>query len=336
MPVSQTQSSGAYTDIASLQTLKAKGKNGDPEAIKQVAKQFEAIFLQLMLQSMRKTVTPSEEFSNEKAMYYDLFDKQVALEMSDHGGIGMTKMLMAQLGAASKESSEKEQSTELSPAKIFSGQATIPTSSNVSVFSATIDKVTEISKPEAIVKPVAIAAETVSKKNTGLDVDFTSPAEFIRQLWHGASDIIAESGLDPRTIIAQAALETGWGKHVIKKPDGESSNNLFGIKSNNGWLGDKVSATTLEFKDGLMSKAKESFRAYENMLESIKDYVSFISDNTRYKDAVANKENPEQYARELQRAGYATDPDYADKIINIINGKEFRNFFDVSGIKVDG
>ena len=341
MPLSGLQAGNTYTDISSLQTLKGRTKDGDHEATKQVAKQFEAIFLQMMLASMRKTVQVNEEFGNEKSMYYDLFDKQVAIEMSNRGGIGITKMMMSQLGV-DESKSNNEKSAELnSLVTAFTNNASLPKSSGVS---------TDVSKLKEALSVKEVADVTFEDVKTNIDkavpaaevedvkteLNFNSPIEFIRQLWHSAGDMIAEKGLDPRAIIAQAALETGWGKHVIKKSDGESSHNMFGIKSNNGWSGDKVLANTLEYKDGVMARAKESFRSYDSLVDSVKDYVQFISDNARYKDAVANQNNPERYVQELQRAGYATDPNYADKIINIINGKEFKQFFDATGIKVDG
>lgn len=338
MPVSEFQTSSAYTDMASLKVLKGQSKAGDSQAIKEVAQQFEAIFLQMMLTSMRKTVEVNEEFSNEKSMYYDLFDKQVAMDMSSNGGIGMSKMIMAQL---MKDPQQAE--------KIAGQDLSLPAAPG-QYKRAVMQKVAATMPVVANDKPVQTEA-VVEKKSTALSVEtvktekpvtenkaiegfqFESPMQFLRQLWHGASDIIAESGLDPRVIIAQAALETGWGKYIIKKADGQSSHNLFGIKSGNGWSGNKVTATTLEYKNGVMDKAKESFRAYDSLIESVKDYVAFVKGSERYKVAIANQDNPQRYAAELQRAGYATDPNYAEKIINIMNGREFKQFFNVTGIK---
>jgi len=341
MPVNGFQTSSAYTDLSSLKALKGQSKAGDSQAIKEVAQQFEAIFLQMMLSSMRKTVEINEEFSNEKSMYYDLFDKQVAMEMSSHGGIGMAKMIMSQLTGKAQQSEEKQAHGLQMPIRPAHVNKAVSQKTSIDLPSVKIQKATQsesVIAQKLNVKPVETVEvkkplEAVSEAKEIKGFQFDSPMQFLRQLWHGTSDIIGKSGLDPRAIIAQAALETGWGKHIIKKADGQSSNNLFGIKSSNDWSGGKVTATTLEYKNGAMDKYRESFRTYESLTDSIKDYVEFITGNERYKTAVANQENPERYATELQRAGYATDPNYAEKIVNIMNGKEFKQFFDASGIK---
>ena len=334
MPVTGFQTNNAYTDVASLQSLKGKSRTGDDGAIKEVAQQFEAVFLQMMLSSMRKTVPVNEEFSNEKSMYYDLFDKQVAMDMSSKGGIGLAKMMMTQLSKNPQAIESLQQAALNIPAAPVHNSAPV-----VPAVQAEVQQPVQIKSAQRLQQqdttPVKAEKEQVvnSKKE---DFKFDSPLEFLRQIWHSASDVIAESGLDPRAIIAQAALETGWGKHIIKNTDGNSSHNLFGIKSNNGWSGAKVLANTLEYKDGVMAKSNESFRSYDSFMDSVRDYIGFITNNERYKNAVARQDDPVAYANELQRAGYATDPDYADKITNIINGKEFRQFFDVSGIKAGG
>jgi len=334
MPVTESQATAVYTDFNALTALKGQSRSGDGKITKEVAKQFEAIFLQMMLSSMRKTVQVNEEFGNEKSTYYDLFDKQVAMEMSGHGGIGLADMLMVQLGG--QQPLAEKQKIDMRPPERVS-KINLPTHYPVQVNAAPAYKPQIMSlMNSSLPKDVASNASGVKGIKPASELKFDSPMQFIRQLWHATSDFIAEKGLNPRAIIAQAALETGWGKHIIKKPDGQSSHNLFGIKSNNGWSGDKVLANTLEFKNGVMDQSKESFRSYESLMDSVRDYVGFITGNDRYKVAIANQDNPDNYISELQRAGYATDPEYAQKIINIMNGKEFKQFFNASGIKNDG
>ena len=124
-------------------------------------------------------------------------------------------------------------------------------------------------------------------------------------------------GVDPRYLVAQAALETGWGKSIIRTRDGESSHNLFGIKSHNSWEGDSARVLTTEYRGGKAVKEAASFRAYDSYAHSFDDYVSFLQGNGRYEKALASTDKPEQFARELQKAGYATDPQYARKIAQI-------------------
>ncbi|WP_028694553.1 flagellar assembly peptidoglycan hydrolase FlgJ [Pseudomonas cremoricolorata] len=146
---------------------------------------------------------------------------------------------------------------------------------------------------------------------------FSGSDEFVRTMLPMAEEAAKRIGIDPRYLVAQAALETGWGKSVMRNSDGSSSHNLFGIKATGKWQGGEASAITSEFRDGKFVKERAAFRSYDSYADSFHDLVSLLQDNGRYKDAVASADKPEQFARELQKAGYATDPDYARKIISI-------------------
>jgi flagellar protein FlgJ len=146
---------------------------------------------------------------------------------------------------------------------------------------------------------------------------FTSKDEFITAMLPMAEQAAQKIGVDPRYLVAQAALETGWGKSIIRTRDGESSHNLFGIKSHNSWEGDSARVLTTEYRGGKAVKEAASFRAYDSYAHSFEDYVSFLQGNGRYEKALASTDKPEQFARELQKAGYATDPQYARKIAQI-------------------
>jgi len=146
---------------------------------------------------------------------------------------------------------------------------------------------------------------------------FSGSDEFVNTMLPMAEKAAKRIGIDPRYLVAQAALETGWGKSVMRNPDGSSSHNLFGIKATGKWQGGEASAITSEFREGKFVKERAAFRSYDSYEDSFHDLVSLLQDNGRYKDAVASADKPEQFARELQKAGYATDPDYARKIISI-------------------
>ena len=146
---------------------------------------------------------------------------------------------------------------------------------------------------------------------------FNSKDDFIAAMLPMAEQAAEKIGVDPRYLVAQAALETGWGKSIIRQQDGSSSHNLFGIKTHNTWDGDSARVLTTEYKNGKPVKEAASFRAYESYAHSFDDYVSFLQGNGRYEKALASTENPEQFARELQKAGYATDPQYARKVAQI-------------------
>lgn len=146
---------------------------------------------------------------------------------------------------------------------------------------------------------------------------FTSKDEFIAAMLPMAEQAAEKIGVDARYLVAQAALETGWGKSIIRQQDGTSSHNLFGIKSHNSWDGESARVLTTEFKGGKAVKEAASFRSYDSYAHSFDDYVSFLQSNGRYEKALDATQNPEQFARELQKAGYATDPQYARKVAQI-------------------
>ncbi|CAI8718081.1 flagellar assembly peptidoglycan hydrolase FlgJ [Pseudomonas sp. IT-P260] len=153
---------------------------------------------------------------------------------------------------------------------------------------------------------------------------FSSADEFVNTMLPMAKEAAARIGVDPRYLVAQAALETGWGKSVMRAQDGSSSHNLFGIKASSNWIGDSARAITSEFRNGQMVKETAQFRSYASYKDSFHDLVTLLQTNNRYQDVVKSADNPEQFVRELQKAGYATDPNYATKISQI--AKQMNSF----------
>jgi flagellar protein FlgJ len=151
-----------------------------------------------------------------------------------------------------------------------------------------------------------------------------SREDFVTELWPHAERAAQKLGVDPRVLVAQAALESGWGQHVMQHGNGHSSNNLFGIKADTRWDGDQVRAKTMEFRNGALAREQAAFRAYASPAESMADYADFITSNPRYQDAIGTAD-PQRYALELQRAGYATDPAYAHKIVSILTDDRFQD-----------
>ena len=151
-----------------------------------------------------------------------------------------------------------------------------------------------------------------------------TPEAFVAEVWPHAQAAAAELGVDPRMLVAQAALETGWGRSVMRGPDGRPSHNLFGIKATGGWQGAAVTQGTMEFRGGVMQRERAAFRAYGSVAESFADYVKLVRDNPRYRDAVAAGTNGARFAEALERAGYATDPQYAEKLKAIAGGPTLR------------
>jgi len=146
-----------------------------------------------------------------------------------------------------------------------------------------------------------------------------TPESFVSRIWHHAQQAAHELGVNVRALIAQAALETGWGKHEIKGQDGKNAHNLFGIKAT-GWKGERAKITTHEYRNGVRQNENADFRAYSSVAESFADYVKLLKANPRYQKALKSGDNVHGFASALQQAGYATDPGYAEKINAIANG----------------
>ena len=153
-----------------------------------------------------------------------------------------------------------------------------------------------------------------------------SAEDFVRQLHPYAEQAAKELGVEPKVILAQAALETGWGRSLIKNSNGSNSFNLFNIKADKSWQGKQAQVPTLEFEQGIAKKVNAGFRSYASFQESFQDYVDFIKSNPRYGDALKQAGNGDRYLHELQRAGYATDPNYANKVMSIYHGNTMTGF----------
>jgi flagellar protein FlgJ len=156
---------------------------------------------------------------------------------------------------------------------------------------------------------------------------FASQDEFVATMLPLAKDAAARIGVDPSVLVAQAALETGWGKSIMRSDDGSNSHNLFGIKAQGGWQGAQARAITSEFRDGQMVKETADFRSYDSYADSFHDLVNVLQNNNRYQGVLKAADNPVQFVKELQKAGYATDPDYASKISQIAKQmKSYQNY----------
>ncbi|MDO7895342.1 flagellar assembly peptidoglycan hydrolase FlgJ [Pseudomonas citrulli] len=169
------------------------------------------------------------------------------------------------------------------------------------------------SKPDMQVYGRAVAQPPLAPARKA----FRDADEFVNAMLPMAKEAADRIGVDPRYLVAQAALETGWGKSVMRQPDGSSSHNLFGIKASQNWKGDSARAITSEFRNGAMVKETAEFRSYASYRDSFHDLVNLLQSNSRYQDVLKSADNPEQFVRELQKAGYATDPNYASKISHI-------------------
>lgn len=274
-------------DPNSFGDIKRLARENSPEANKAVAKQFEAMFLQVVMKSMRDTVPSDGAFDSESTKFYQgLADQQLVMQLAQKGGLGLAAVIERQLDGKA-------------PLRLPSYDLKGP--------------------PQG-----AAATSEGQGAAPRLGAPYSAPAQdFVASAWPQASKAAATLGVPPHFLVAQAALETGWGKSVLRRADGSSSNNLFNIKAGPGWTGDVVEARTTEYEDGKPVSRVERFRAYASMAESFQDYARLIGSSPRYA-AVAGQQDPASFARALQQGGYATDPAYADKLTRVINGDTLR------------
>lgn len=306
-----------YIDQNSLAGLKNKARNNDPESSNAVAKQFESLFIQIMLKSMRETDFGGDIFGGSGTeMYRDMMDKQMSVDLSSGKGIGIAEVLAKQIDdiRARQSGSLSDAVGHMSTGGVESKSAHEPKklpSINIRENHAVMsDKGREAPVGESVMS----AAHEIS-----------SPEEFVRVLWNDADAAAKSIGVDTRMLLAQAALETGWGKKIIKNADGTSSFNLFGIKAGKGWEGKTATVPTIEYENGVAVRKRDAFRSYNSPRESFADYVNFLKSNPRYADALKSAHNGEEFVRKLQDAGYATDPSYAKKISAIASGDRLNN-----------
>lgn len=307
-----------FHDISSLDSIRKEALTGGDEraALKKAAEQFESIFMQMLFKSMRKA---NEAFKDKDSPYNangvkffeDMHDQQLSRELSNQGALGLADMIVDQLMPDTKK---------YMPA----GVMRLNDANTVTQKPVVADKAANVSAnllPQSTAS--TISSTTKEPVQTTGEV-YKSAKDFIEGVWDSAKESASKIGLNPAVMVAQAALETGWGKHVINKMDGNSSFNLFNIKADKSWQGDKAHKTTLEFEQGMPVKKFAAFRAYESVQDSFNDFVSFIKENPRYQNAMQQVGDAQSYLSELQNAGYATDPNYAKKIMNVLERPEFQ------------
>lgn len=286
-----------FTDLQGLNRLREMNRNDDPEALQAVARQFESIFTHMMLKSMR-----SASFGNDLTggyqmdFYRDMFDQQIAVEMSESGGIGLADMIARELGGTARNASAN---TARSSLEALRQRA-------VTVM------------PETDPAASAPAARGVEDMEPG------SPRAFVERLLPAARPVAERLGVEPQLILAQAALETGWGRSMIRDGEGRNSFNLFGIKAGRDWQGPAVTVPTMEFEQGLPVRRMDQFRAYASPSDSLADYARLLENSPRYQEALGQGNDARAFGEALQAGGYATDPEYAEKIERVAQNPVFR------------
>jgi len=287
---------GFIHDIAGLDKLRQKAVDGDDAsekaALTAAAKQFEAIFTSMLFKSMRDANSSFESGlmdSQNQQFYRQMMDEQMSSELSSSGSLGLADMIVAQLTSGSVENQNANaRNTD---------------------FEAMMEKVDRMRQERA-------DTTTVVKSEAQQPSRFESPESFVNSMKPYAEKAARALGVDSSLLLAQAALETGWGQKVINNSRG-SSNNLFNIKADRSWSGDKVATQTLEYHQGVPVKEQAAFRSYQNYEDSFNDYVRFLNENPRYTTVLRHGGNNEEFIRGIHQAGYATDPSYADKVLRV-------------------
>lgn len=287
--------SGAAYDVQSLNKLKLAARTDPQGQLKQVAKQFEGVFVQMMLKSMRSALPQDGILSSDQTrLYTSMYDQQIAQNISAKG-LGMADMMVKQLSGGNPEPSE------------MSGKVPM----------ALDNEVLQTMPIRAMEQMLRKAIPNAPDRTTGGAPLPQNSGQFVSRLSIPAQLASQQSGISHHLIMAQAALESGWGQREIPTTDGKQSFNLFGIKAGGNWNGATTNITTTEYTNGVAKKVQASFRVYNSYVEAISDYVRLLTQNPRY-SKVAAAETPEKAAHALQAAGYATDPNYADKLVNVI------------------
>lgn len=315
-----------YTDVSSLRNLKRDAAQGSPEALKKTAEQFEALFLQMMLKSMRQSSSGEGMFESDQTRFYQqMFDQQIAIDMAKKRQLGIADLLVNQLGRDDNQDVKPLNLSKIDVERLRASKFTMEKSA-VAPLSTSVSKPvspkTEDTPPPTPQLPIrsSISLGAIERIVTS---KFDSPGDFIGKLTPLAEKYGAELGVDPKILLAQAALETGWGKKISRGSNGESSHNLFNIKADKRWLGEEVVVSTLEYERNLPVQQLASFRAYQNFEDSFKDYVGFLKSNPRYQKALEKAGDGTAFIRSLHEAGYATDPKYSTKITTIMRSDLF-------------
>lgn len=318
LPLPAPVAPGTATDFVGLAELRARAGRDAAGVTAETARQFEALFVQMMLQSMRQA---SDVFGDASdTTYRDMFDQQIALEMTRGKGLGLAELLTRQLAPDGAGAAPLRAPTA---GDFVAARQAAPPSPPPARFEITTPDGADLLRAATL--PAFELEETPAgpQQRSWSDWRPATPEEFVRDVWPHAAQAAAELGVDPRAIVAQAALETGWGRHVTRDSRGVSGNNLFNIKADPRWNGERLATRTLEFEDGLPKQQVASFRAYPDLKSAFSDYVQFLKGNPRYAEALRAGRQAGQFAESLQAAGYATDPGYATKLRSIIASPRF-------------
>ncbi len=341
---------GLVQDIRGLDQLRKLSNQGDAsqqQALEAAARQFEAIFNQMWVGSMRQAnsaIAPDSPLNSRYSQFFQgMLDEQMTASMaSPKSNSSLSRLIVKQLSPKSDIAGDPApRALKMPDERLLVMRRFARWEGNNSQNSVTDAVGTDgaytgnnARADSAVQAGVAAAERFVARMermqrqgNGGSDSaaasNFSSPEAFVRQLLPAAREVASRIGLSPVALLAQAALETGWGRNMMKNSDGSNGNNLFGIKAGRRWQGNTTQADSLEFEQGQAVMRNSSFRSYRSFVQSMEDYVNLIGNDARYSKAKAVAHDPDAYFEALQQAGYATDPQYADKLKRVIRSDAF-------------
>lgn len=306
------------TSARAVAALREGARQLDPAAIREVAQQFEALFLREVLEDVRSAALAGDVLGSKGGDFYqEIFDAQLAAALSRGRGIGLGRMIEAQLLRRTPGGE-----AVAGPAPGATPGSALP---GVPVSQAA----QSVAAPHHVPpRPVASTVPPAESGAAGRNGRTAQPAlaqgiaasaqEFVTSLLPHAQWAARELGIAPAAVIAQAALETAWGRRTPRHGDGQPSFNLFGIKAGDQWRGPRADVSTLEYVDGVAVRGRASFRAYPSLAEGVRDYVAVLKGSPRYRTALAAGANAREFVSALAQAGYATDPAYAGKLHAIL------------------
>lgn len=309
--MSSTASLPSIFDVQSVTKLKGAVRQDDPKALKAAAQQFEAVFLQMVLKSMRAATPQEGLFDSEQTRFYqELLDSQLAQVMSAQGGTGLASMLEKQFS--------KSANAVVPPGEAGAFPLEMPATPFQLPQSGRSLQLPQDNAPASLplgdspVRPLLQPGSALPAPTGN-----TAAQDFTRTMWPYAAAASQQTGIPPQFLVAHAALESGWGRSEPRLPDGRNSYNLFGIKAGANWTGPTASAATTEYVGGNAERRTERFRAYGSYAEAFADYANLLKSQPRYAQ-VLGMQDAAGFARGLQSAGYATDPQYGDKLLRVI------------------
>ena len=304
-----------------LASLKQAAANNSPQALREAARQFESLFTSMMLKSMQEANFKDPLFGSDQGdLYQDMYDDQLAAVMSRGKGLGLADMLVQQLrreGAGAADSpggSDPAGGTAPGPAAKSAARPGAASGRTGGAIVRSSPAASTISPAASATGTTGIAQTTATAGTPTACPSSAQQAAFAHALWPDAQQAARQLGVNPVTLLAQAALETNWGRDVPQGGSGGTSNNLFGIKAGSSWSGPAVANSTREYSDGAATTVKAQFRAYGSTSQCFQDYVDLLKGNPRYAAALGTGNDVQAFGSALAQGGYATDPSYAGKL----------------------